>query len=152
MSESIGAALRAGREQRRLTLAQVSEATRLRIHYILALENDDLSAMPSAAQGRGFMRIYAQFLGLDLDALIPLPVPAPAAAAEAPTTPAKVESPGPSAPAAEAVAGAAVPAILSGLRDRLAQRLRRRTAEAQRKETTDSAPSADPDSKKKVAG
>jgi len=91
MSESIGAALRTARERRHLTLAQVSEATRVRTHYLQALENDDLSAMPSAAQARGFLRIYSQFLDLDLNALIPPPAPAPAPAsppaAEIPTAP-----------------------------------------------------------------
>jgi len=89
MIESIGAALRTARERRHLTLAQVSEATRVRTHYLQALENDDLSAMPSAAQARGFLRIYSQFLDLDLNALIPPPAPAPASllAAEIPTAP-----------------------------------------------------------------
>ncbi|HEY5983012.1 MAG TPA: helix-turn-helix transcriptional regulator [Anaerolineales bacterium] len=77
MNESIGATLRAAREKRQLTLAQVSESTRVRAHYLQALENDDVSAMPSAAQARGFLRIYAQFLGLDLQTLIPPPAPAP---------------------------------------------------------------------------
>ena len=54
MTESIGAALRKRREQRQLTLQQVSEATRIRVHALQALENDDISAMPSAAQARGF--------------------------------------------------------------------------------------------------
>jgi transcriptional regulator with XRE-family HTH domain len=122
MSESIGAALRSGREQRRLTLAQVSEATRIRMPYLQALENDDLSAMPSAAQARGFMRIYAEFLELDLEALIPPPaavLPADAAAtpmAETPTTP--------SGTTMQAEAGATASGLLSNLRDRLARRLR----------------------------
>jgi cytoskeletal protein RodZ len=33
-----------------------------------ALESDDYSIMPSAAQGRGFLRNYSEFLELDLDA------------------------------------------------------------------------------------
>ena len=76
MSETIGAALKAAREQRRLTLAQVSESTKVRSYYLQALENDDISAMPSAAQARGFLRLYADFLGLDLEKLIPPPVAA----------------------------------------------------------------------------
>jgi transcriptional regulator with XRE-family HTH domain len=89
MSETVGAALKAAREQRRLTLAQVSESTKVRIHYLQALENDDISAMPSAAQARGFLRLYVDFLGLDLERLIPPPaavVAEPPAAAEAATT------------------------------------------------------------------
>jgi transcriptional regulator with XRE-family HTH domain len=95
MSDSIGATLRAAREMRHLTLAQVSESTRVRTHYLQALESDDLSAMPSAAQARGFLRIYAHFLGLDLSALVPPPAPpAPASPlpAQAPTVPTPEES------------------------------------------------------------
>jgi cytoskeleton protein RodZ len=34
------------------------------------MEADDFSAMPSAAQARGFLRSYAEYLGLDADGLI----------------------------------------------------------------------------------
>jgi transcriptional regulator with XRE-family HTH domain len=65
MEESIGTRLKQARESRRLTLQQVSETTKVRPHYLQALENDDLSAISSAAQARGFLRIYAEFLGLN---------------------------------------------------------------------------------------
>jgi cytoskeletal protein RodZ len=70
MKDSIGALLRKTRELRRLTIAQVSESTRVRSHYLQALEGDDLSAMPSTAQARGFLRNYAEFLGLEIDELL----------------------------------------------------------------------------------
>jgi len=70
MSESIGAKLKRARQEHRLTLQQVCEATRVRVRYLEALEADDLSVMPSAVQARGFLRIYAGFLGLDGEALI----------------------------------------------------------------------------------
>lgn len=69
MSESIGNKLKAARESRRLTIEQAAEATRIRVPYLQALEKDDFSAMVSAAQGRGFLRLYADFLGLNLDAM-----------------------------------------------------------------------------------
>ncbi len=52
-------------------MEQASEATKVRPYYIQALENDDYTAIPSAAQARGFLRIYAEFLELDPAALIP---------------------------------------------------------------------------------
>jgi transcriptional regulator with XRE-family HTH domain len=70
MNESIGTKLRQARELRRLTLQQVSETTKVRPHYLQALENDDLSAISSAAQARGFLRIYADFLGLNVENLL----------------------------------------------------------------------------------
>ncbi len=71
MNETIGARLREAREKRQLTLQQASEITKVRLHYLQALEDDDLSVMPSAAQGRGFLRIYADYLGLQLPDLLP---------------------------------------------------------------------------------
>ncbi len=84
MNESIGAKLRQAREQRGLTLQQVSETTKVRAHYLQALENDDVSAIPSAAQARGFMRIYADFLSLNLADLVPVAGSANAAPASEP--------------------------------------------------------------------
>ncbi len=72
MTDSIGARLRQARELRRLSLQQASETTKVRPYYLQALENDDYSAIPSAAQARGFLRIYAEFLELDPADLIPL--------------------------------------------------------------------------------
>ena len=69
MPDSIGNKLKAARESRRLTLDQAADITRVRALYLQALENDDFSVMVSAAQGRGFFRIYASFLGLNADEL-----------------------------------------------------------------------------------
>ncbi len=70
MSASIGQRLKQEREARRLTLEKASEDTRIRVVFLRALEADDYSLMPSAAQGRGFLRNYADYLGLNLDELI----------------------------------------------------------------------------------
>jgi transcriptional regulator with XRE-family HTH domain len=69
MPDSIGKRLKQARESLHLTLDKAAEATRIRRHYLQALENDDYSLMSSAAQGRGFLRIYADYLGLNLDQL-----------------------------------------------------------------------------------
>lgn len=65
-----GEQLRAAREARKLSIAQVVQATRIRSYYIEAMESDDLSNMPSAVQARGFLRAYAEFLGLDANAIL----------------------------------------------------------------------------------
>lgn len=68
MPESIGQRLKQIRLSRQLSIEKAAEVTRVRVIYLQALENDDHSAMSSSAQGRGFLRLYADFLGLDLDA------------------------------------------------------------------------------------
>lgn len=70
MPESIGQRLKREREARYLTLEKVSEVTRIRSIFLQALEADDYSALPSAAQGRGFLRNYAEHLDLNIDELI----------------------------------------------------------------------------------
>ena len=79
MNESIGAKLRQAREKRQLSLQQAADTTKVRTHYLQALEDDDLSAIPSMAQARGFLRIYAEFLGLQIAELLPSAAPTPAA-------------------------------------------------------------------------
>ena len=66
---SLGGVLRAAREERALTLEEVETETRIRVKFLEALENGDLSVLPSVAHARGFLRNYAQYLGLDANAM-----------------------------------------------------------------------------------
>jgi cytoskeletal protein RodZ len=70
MTQTIGQRLKAEREEQRLTLEKVFEATRIRIQYLQALEADDLSVMPSPVQARGYLRNYAEYLGFDVDQVL----------------------------------------------------------------------------------
>jgi cytoskeleton protein RodZ len=62
MTATIGQQLKTARETRELTLQDVEKAIHIRVHYLQALENDDFSSMPSKAQARGFLRLYADYL------------------------------------------------------------------------------------------
>lgn len=64
MSE-LGEWLRATREAKELTLEQVSEATRIPLHYLQALESETFDAFSSDLHARGFLRSYTSYLGLD---------------------------------------------------------------------------------------
>lgn len=68
--EQLGAKLRDTRQRLGLTLDEVERATRIRTHHLEAIERGDLDALPSAVQARGFLRNYADFLGLDPDAIL----------------------------------------------------------------------------------
>src|SRR5512135_1960943 len=70
MSMTVGQQLRQARENRSLSIDQAAMATKIRPHYLRALEADELSAMPSIAHARGFLRAYAGFLGLNAEALL----------------------------------------------------------------------------------
>jgi cytoskeletal protein RodZ len=70
MPEEIGKQLSQAREARTLTLEQVAHATHIRLHYLRAIEGGDFSVLSSPAQARGFLRTYANYLGLDAEALL----------------------------------------------------------------------------------
>ncbi len=70
MAETIGEQLRRARQTRHLTLEQAAQATRIRLHYLEALENDQRDLLPSSVQGKGFLRLYAGFLSLPAQPLI----------------------------------------------------------------------------------
>ena len=70
MTESIGQQLRQARKARSLTLEDVAQATHMRVHYLQALESNDIEALPSMVQARGFLRSYAEFLELDAEPLL----------------------------------------------------------------------------------
>ncbi|MDI6693721.1 MAG: DUF4115 domain-containing protein [Anaerolineales bacterium] len=70
MSTSVGQQLRQAREQRSLTIEQAAAATRIRPHYLRSLEAGEFDALPSLTQGRGFLRAYASYLGLDAEPLL----------------------------------------------------------------------------------
>ncbi|MBO9559420.1 MAG: helix-turn-helix domain-containing protein [Caulobacter sp.] len=66
----LGAALRAAREFRGLTLQDVADATRIRLSYIEALEDLRLDELPSRPFTIGYVKSYAKVLGLDGDAAV----------------------------------------------------------------------------------
>jgi len=61
----IGSSLRAAREQRGLRLADIERATRIRSRYLQALEEERFDLIPGVVYARGFLRTYADHLGLD---------------------------------------------------------------------------------------
>ncbi len=66
----IGLTLRKARLARGLTLEQAAQAVHIKPRYLQALEEGRWEDLPSRAQGRGFLRLYADFLGEDSDALL----------------------------------------------------------------------------------
>ena len=66
----IGDVLKQARSRRGLEMREVEDRTKIRVKYLRAMEADDWTLLPSIAYAKGFLRTYAQLLGLDAEALI----------------------------------------------------------------------------------
>ena len=65
-----GDALRSARESFGLAHADISARTRIPVATIQALESEDWMALPAPVYTRGFLRVYANELGLDAEAIV----------------------------------------------------------------------------------
>ena len=61
----IGSTLREARTRQGLELRDAERATRLRVRYLAALEEERFDQLPGEAYAKAFLRTYADFLGLD---------------------------------------------------------------------------------------
>jgi cytoskeletal protein RodZ len=63
--KTAGSILKEARIEKKLTLDQAEQATKIRRKFLLAIEADDYSSMPSIAYAKGFVKNYSGYLGLD---------------------------------------------------------------------------------------
>lgn len=61
----LGSSLRDARERKRLSFADLEQSTKVRAKYLRALEDDDFGTLPGPTYVKGFLRVYADALGLD---------------------------------------------------------------------------------------
>jgi cytoskeleton protein RodZ len=61
----IGPILEKARMERGLTLEEAEHATKIRKRYLSGLEREDYGVLPDAVYARGFLKTYANYLGLD---------------------------------------------------------------------------------------
>jgi transcriptional regulator with XRE-family HTH domain len=66
----IGQALRSARERQGLERAELERRTHIRTRYLGALEDERFDDIPGRAYAKGFLRVYAEALGLDGPRLI----------------------------------------------------------------------------------
>lgn len=64
-TREIGAALARTRREKGLSLRDVENATKIRTRYLEGLEQEDFGMLPDLVYVRGFLKTYANFLGLD---------------------------------------------------------------------------------------
>ena len=61
----IGNSLREARLRREIDFAEAEEATKIRAKYLRALEDEQFEVLPAQTYVKGFLRAYAEYLGLD---------------------------------------------------------------------------------------
>jgi hypothetical protein len=91
-----GEHLKHERETRQVSLREISDATKISLRYLEALEQNRFDVLPGGVFNRGFVRAYAEHIGIDCDATVdrylreveglglspsepPAPLPAPGA-------------------------------------------------------------------------
>jgi len=67
---SMGEILRTAREQRAVTTSTAAEATHMKVQILEDLENEDFRGIAAPIYGRGFVKLYAEYLELDAAPLV----------------------------------------------------------------------------------
>ena len=62
---TLGEKLRQAREERKITISEVSEQTRISPLYLEAIEVDDYRSLPGGIFNKGFVKSFAKYVGLD---------------------------------------------------------------------------------------
>lgn len=65
MAITIGEKLRLAREERGISLRDISEQTRISMRFLQAIETDDYKRLPGGIFNRSFIKAYAKYIGYD---------------------------------------------------------------------------------------
>src|SRR5882757_5375612 len=65
MEATIGEQLRTAREGRGIPLREISDQTRISMHYLEAIESNDYKRLPGGIFNRSFVKAYARYVGFD---------------------------------------------------------------------------------------
>lgn len=63
--ETLGEFLKREREQKNISLGEMAKHTKVREHFLKAIEEDRYDLLPSPIYGKGFLSAYAKYVGLD---------------------------------------------------------------------------------------
>jgi cytoskeletal protein RodZ len=67
---SFGTWLRHQREVRQINLREVAESSKISLRYLQAFEQDRFDLLPASVFAKGFLRQYAEYVGLDGDEVV----------------------------------------------------------------------------------
>jgi cytoskeleton protein RodZ len=65
MPATIGEQLRLAREERGIPLREISDQTRISVHFLEAIESNDYKRLPGGIFNRSFVKAYARYVGYD---------------------------------------------------------------------------------------
>ncbi len=68
--ESIGENLREARHNKKVSLEDASRATKIKIEILEQLESDEFDRLAAPTYTKGFLRLYAEYLGLDSQSVV----------------------------------------------------------------------------------
>jgi cytoskeleton protein RodZ len=63
--ESLGARLKREREQRKMTLDEISTSTKIGTRFLIAIEDEQFDQLPGGIFNKGFIKAYARAVGVD---------------------------------------------------------------------------------------
>lgn len=69
-ARTLGEKLRGRREERKLSLREVENATSIRVNFLQAIEEGSIAQVISGIYAQGFIKQYAAFLGFDGESLL----------------------------------------------------------------------------------
>jgi transcriptional regulator with XRE-family HTH domain len=67
---ALGATLKEARMRKKLTASEVASGTRMKVQVVTALEEEEFSTIAAPIYAKGFIRLYAEFVGLEPEALV----------------------------------------------------------------------------------
>src|SRR5437773_6477385 len=62
---NFGSTFKKGRESKGISLDRIAAETRISTRFLLAIENEEFNLLPGGIFNRGFVRTYAEKIGLD---------------------------------------------------------------------------------------
>jgi cytoskeletal protein RodZ len=70
MTDSIGENLREARHNKRASLEDASRATKIKMEILEQLEADEFDRLAAPTYTKGFLKLYAEYLGLDSQSVV----------------------------------------------------------------------------------
>jgi cytoskeletal protein RodZ len=67
---SIGETLRQARHNKKVSLEDASRATKVKVEILERLESEEFAQLVAPAYTKGFLKLYAEYLGLDSQAIV----------------------------------------------------------------------------------